>query len=270
MKQKLLLVDADQVFYQYTAAYQFEERFDDTVHGDAWMVEADTYLLSDVAAARGGIDESLTLMEKNGGYSRMILCFTSTPNFRHDRYPSYKGGRVSKRKPLGYWKLVKEYVASDQWETRKIPGLEADDVMSILATSPKYLADYSVSIWSMDKDMMQVPHTLLHRDAAKEVTMTQADADAFRWSQALTGDVTDGYAGLKRYGPVKAAKALEKYLGADEAVYYQEICRLYEEAGETVEYAESQIDCACILRYGEYNFKTKKPRLSGERYGYTR
>lgn len=260
----LVLVDADQFFYQYTSAAEEEVCFDDTSHPNAWMVEADTYLLSNVASAAAQLAETLSGIVED--YDDHILCFTSTPNFRHDCLGTYKGGRVKKRKPVGYWRLVDEFLMSDLWVTRKIPGLEADDVMSILATHPKYRKEYQggITIISNDKDMRQVPDTPIIVRGQRQAPVTRADANQWRYIQALSGDPTDGYAGLKGYGGIKAERYLDEYRGAEEQVLIDAVVSAYEDAGERRATAYAQLNCARILRHGEYDFKSMSPILLGD------
>jgi len=261
MSGTLALVDADQYFYVATSLFEDEGVFDSTVHPQAWMIEADTYLVSDVAAARRWLSE--VLLQIAEAYDNTILCFTSTPNFRHDCLSSYKGGRLKKRKPIGYWKLVEEFVKSPEWETRKIPGLEADDVMSILATHPKYkrLHPGGITILSNDKDMRQVPDTPIITKDGMSTIVGLAEANNWRYTQALAGDTTDGYSGLPGWGKVKAGKYLDEYWGMDEEVYITAVISAYMDAGLTATDACAQMNCARILRYGEYDFKLYKPKL---------
>ena len=257
-KLTTLLVDADQIFYQHTSAHQYEQSIDHT--GDHWLFEGDTYLITDVAAARLAITRNLENLSY--GYDDVILCFTSTPNFRHSVYSPYKGGRLKKRKPVGYWDLIVDFEQSPRWQTKKIPGLEADDVMSILATHPKHLATSDMYIYSQDKDMLQVPVTPIFRGGVTAMS-TDAEANHFRWTQTLTGDATDGYPGLKGYGPKKADAYLDEFIGQPEDVYESAVVSAYLDAGFTAEYAYSQINCALILRAHEYDFKNKQPKLRG-------
>lgn len=262
-KTKTVLVDADQIFYQILAAHQYEDRFTGDEFADAWTVEGDTYLASNVSEAKQQLVDRLQSFHLN--YERVILCFTSTPNFRHDVLSSYKGGRLKKRKPLGYWDVVGEFVDSDSWETRKIEGLEADDVMSILATSPKFLQVNEVTIFSQDKDMLQVPGVTIDRGGGVVVSpISLADANQFRYTQTLTGDLVDGYKGLKGYGPKKAERYLDEHYGADESVLIDAVVSAYLDSGCTARDAYKQIDCACILRHHEFDFNTRQPILKGD------
>lgn len=259
----LVLIDADQFFYQHTSAAEEEVCFDDTSHPNAWMLEMDTYLLSNTKQVSESLQSALVSATK--GYDEAILCFTSTPNFRHDCLSTYKGGRVKKRKPIGYWALVDKYLEDSRWVTKKIPGLEADDVMSIVATHPRYRKDYpgGITIVSNDKDMRQVFDTPIVVQGRRQKPVSLAAANQWRYVQALAGDATDGYAGLAGYGKVKAERYLEEHYGADEQVLIDTVVSAYLDAGERLQTAYSQLNCARILRYGEYDFKNMRPLLLG-------
>jgi len=259
-KPNLLLVDADQIFYQSTSGCQYETDFTGEEFPNAWLREGDTYLASNIKEAEQVIENKLLSISHK--YQRAILCFTSTPNFRHDVLSTYKGGRSKKRKPIGYWDLVSKYIDGNQWETRKIPGLEADDVMSILATNPKYIDNYRITIWSQDKDMLQVPNTIIDRtDGRQRLSYDLSAANKYRYIQALAGDITDGYKGCPGIGPKKAEGILDSVWGSDESVYIDVVIDTYLSANCTVEEAIEQINCARILRFDEYDFKTKQPKL---------
>ena len=266
-RKKLLLVDADQVFYKYTVAAQYEQVIEGDTGDefkDAWMFEGEIALLSNIAEASAGIASYLTNLSE--AYDRTILCFTSSPNYRHSVLSTYKGGRATKRKPLGYWGLVGQYIESSNWETRKYEGLEADDVMSIIATHPRYLGDYIVDIYSDDKDLKQVPNVwILNSGGDTNQPYKLREANHWRYTQSLTGDITDGYKGLKGWGPKKVEKYLDKYYGEPEDVYVDAVVSAYLDAGHTAEQAYQQIDCACILRYSEYDFKHNQPILVEDR-----
>ena len=135
------------------------------------------------------------------GDKNVVMCFTEYPTFRHTIYPEYKANRKHKRKPLGLRKIIEG--VRERYTSESYPGLEGDDVMSILATSKKYSDSIIVSV---DKDMRSVPCTLLAGDDMELITKRKADR---HWMiQALTGDSTDNYFGIDKVGPVTAEKIL--------------------------------------------------------------
>ena len=246
MKNKtLMLVDADYYLYVSTLEAETEVCFDD---GNVQLISNWKQCVDDL---------SLLFEEMTEMADKVIFCFTSKNNFRYNCLPTYKGNRAS-RKPLGYYKVQEELMESS-FNTKLIDGLEADDVCSILATMPKYY-DWEKTILSNDKDLKQVPNVYIQKDInSKPMLNTREEADRFRWGQCLTGDTTDGYKGLKGYGPVKAAKYLKDAEDVDELIHL--VFEAYDDAGVPLEDAYAQVDCCCILRADEFNFDTKKPIL---------
>ncbi|MCM5691598.1 hypothetical protein GOA89_00395 [Sinorhizobium meliloti] len=84
--------------------------------------------------------------------------------------------------------------------------------MDLRSTAPEAYWDYR-GVRSQDKDMLTSPGKLYRGGEVIDVSPGEA---RYNWvMQTLTGDVTDGYPGLKGMGPVKAAKVLDK-AGPDE------------------------------------------------------
>jgi DNA polymerase-1 len=81
------------------------------------------------------------------------------------------------------------------------------------------------------------------------------EADKHFLMQCLTGDLTDGYSGLKGYGP----KTAEKLLGQRPA--WSLVEKAYLDAGLTKEDALTQARLARILRWEDWDAKKKKPIL---------
>jgi hypothetical protein len=79
------------------------------------------------------------------------LCFTKAPNFRREVDPTYKLNRQT-RKPLCYAALRQR--VEGKYNCLAMPGLEADDIMGILATKPGQVHNIIVS---QDKDMKGIP-----------------------------------------------------------------------------------------------------------------
>ena len=263
----MLLIDGDQLVYQIASASEYEYTITGNEWKDAWLHESTTALMSDGAQV---FDSVLSKIEElSDSYDRAILCFSSYPNFRHDVLKEYKGGRDKTRKPLCYWgvieQLTKELTANQRYSIKQVDGLEADDVMSILATMPTFLSKFEVTIWSQDKDMLQVPDITIIKPDGTTVRNTLEQANHFRWTQCLSGDRTDGYYGLPGVGPKTAEKILDGTEGSDESIYHDVVVQEYLDRGFSLDYAYSQIDCACILRADEYDYQAHRPILIKER-----
>jgi len=244
----VLLLDADILCYQTTASVETEVDWGDdfwTLHSD--LQEAIDRLGADVAY----LTDKLSADE-------VILCFTDGENFRKQIYPQYKTNRKGVRKPLAYKALVAH--CKENYETFTRPNLEADDVMGILATWPKFRPGAKKVIVSEDKDLKTIGGAWLFNPAKHDEPVFNDPHEAYLYflEQTLTGDTTDGYPGCPGIGPVKAKAALEK---ADEGAEWAAVVALYLKAGLSEEVALQQARCARILHATDYDFKRKEPKL---------
>ena len=182
-----------------------------------------------------------------------VICLSSEDHryFRHTIYPEYKGNRATSEKPkaLGCaYDCLKEDFDFVQYE-----GLEADDVMGILAGSTELSDPVIVSI---DKDMLTVPGKVLNPNKMRRpIRVTKPAADRLMLKQALTGDSTDGYPGVPGIGPVKADKILSEHADIRSA------WRAVVEAFGSEEDALTMARLARILRADDYNIEKGEVRL---------
>ena len=186
------------------------------------------------------------------GDKNVVMCFTEYPTFRHTIYPEYKANRKHKRKPLGLRKIIEG--VRERYTSESYPGLEGDDVMSILATSKKYSDSIIVSV---DKDMRSVPCTLLAGDDMELITKRKADR---HWMiQALTGDSTDNYFGIDKVGPVTAEKILGEAKTLEQM--WEKVVAAYEKKKYNFAAAVLNAQLARILRDGDFDFDTGEVSL---------
>tara|TARA_B100001057_G_scaffold170566_2_gene171363 strand:+ start:7849 stop:8580 length:732 start_codon:yes stop_codon:yes gene_type:complete len=236
-----LLIDAD--IYAYRSVSATEEEID--WGDDVWS------LTTDIKAAKRIFREELRKISEACGSDNMLLCFSSRSNFRKDINPSYKSGRKKTRKPLGYASLIaylKEVLPSVERE-----GLEADDVLGILATQPENKGKCIVV--SDDKDLKTIPCKLYRPHADERLEISEQDADRWFYTQTLTGDSTDGYGGCPRIG----AKRAETILGPRPV--WSTVERAYLAQGMTRDDAIMQARMARILRWSDWNHTDHKPIL---------
>ena len=191
------------------------------------------------------------------GADEMIICLTDDENFRKSILPTYKANRDNVPRPY-LLKHLKEVMERD-YTTYKRPGLEADDCLGILLTHPKLITGEKVCV-SNDKDMKSLPGKHAHLSDRTVFEVSQEDADYWHMYQTLIGDSTDNYAGCPGVGPVKAEKILS---GTDKTVpaMWEAVVEAYTKAKLSEEEALIQARVARILRYTDYNFKTKEPIL---------
>ena len=241
----MLLVDADLYLYRATAATEQEICWDEDDGSNIWSLDTDLKLAKEMF-----FDQMETFKEPLHAH-RVILCLTSKNNFRRDVDPRYKNNRVKIRKPLGYLAMVDW--AKHHFSTVSLDGLEADDVMGILATKPEN-KDKAIIV-SDDKDMKTIPTRLYRPISGESLDISQQEADKNFLTQALTGDSTDGYKGLSGVGIKKAEVILgaRPHWGAVEAAYIK--------AGYTKEEALTQARLARILRSGDWDYDKKEVKL---------
>lgn len=247
----VLLIDCDQFVFKACAAVEKETRWDDENH----------VLYSNENEAWDNLTGMLERIFERFGSREHVLCLSAPPNFRFGVDPTYKGNRAKQRKPLCYASLLEK--VREHYTVVAMPGLEADDVMGILATKP---GKSKRIIVSQDKDMKSIPTTIW--DGCDLLTQTQEDADRFHLYQTLIGDTSDGYKGCPGMGP-KKADALLNGIAADVArdggsfvgVAWGAILMAYEKAGLTADQALTQARLARILRWSDWDSKKKEPIL---------
>lgn len=225
-----LLVDGDIVLYTSSVATEFACDWG----GGNWVLSSNLPQSQDIA--RRYLDELVDTLKA----TEVVLCLSGPDNFRAKLNPSYKANRKDIRKPIVY-PALREWMFNN-FTTECYLGLEADDVMGILATR-----DPQSIIVSADKDMQCVPGKLYRQ--GEVITTTLEQANYYHMLQTLTGDATDGYPGCPGTGPVGARKALQ---GPPEG-HWETVVKLYEKAGLTEEDALMNARMAYILR--DENFK---------------
>jgi DNA polymerase-1 len=236
------LCDADYLLHSSCSACEADIRWTEDIHT----------LHLDQGDVKDLIGTMLDRYEQITGDSDVVMCFSDYPTFRHEEHQDYKANRVGRRKPLGYRDL--RMWMMDNFESRVLPGLEADDVMGLLSTNGT--VDSPVIV-SPDKDMRTIPGRLLAKDEVELITQWQADR---AWMmQTLTGDSSDNYPGLKGVGP----KGAEKILGDSVTLkdMWPKVVAAFQKAGLTLNDAVLNARLARILRDGDYDLKAGRVLL---------
>lgn len=240
MKPPKLLIDADYFLYRAACAAEMEIDYTPEL----------TVIVGDFTEGKKIIKQEWRNLRQRFDTEDLLLCFTDVKNFRKSIDESYKGNRT-KRKPCGYLKL--KNWAMETWPSVMKPGLEADDVLGILAT--KGDIDNFVVV-SPDKDLQQIPCRIYN--LKEEFTQDSDSAYLKLWEQCLTGDSTDGYGGAKGIGPKKADQILEKVKDGN---YWKVIVETYEKAGQTEEDALRNLRLARILQAEDWDKEKQVPIL---------
>jgi len=242
-----LLIDGDIYAYKITAADEQAVEWEE----DQWSITGDAKAC---LAAFDNMMSSLCLAFDTSP-EKIMVAFSDKENFRKGIYPKYKANRKGNRKPVTYSALVGHISA--KYKSITYPKLEADDVLGIIATTPKLQSN--CVILSSDKDFKQIPGKRCNPFTGEDFVLeesTPEEAEHFFFTQVVTGDATDGYPGCPGIGE----KTVEKLftLGLTKQEYWRIICDLYKSKGLTEEDALVQAHCAKILRYENFNSKSKE------------
>ena len=241
-----LLIDGDEYLFRACIANELDIRWDDHNH----------VLQANEEACWSDFSGSIDRLAQKFHTQDIRVCFSGTydtPNFRLAIDPTYKASRQDKRKPMCYAALRKE--AEGTYSTTAFPGLEADDVMGILATKPG--AD--CIIVSQDKDMKTIPTKIW---TGKEVlNITKDEDDYWHMFQTLTGDAVDGFKGCPGMGPVGAEKLVNAAMDEEDAPVWAAVVKAFEKKKLTEADALTQARLARILRWEDWDRFKKEPIL---------
>jgi DNA polymerase-1 len=258
--KRLLLIDGDEFLFRACAAVEKEVKFNVILGEVDWNEPPIHVLGSNPVQAREVLDEMLDRIFERFETREHVMCFSAPPNFRYTVDPTYKNNRANSRKPLCYVDL-REQVEAD-FNCKALPGLEADDVMGIIATTPA-IQKRNPIIVSQDKDMQTIPTSVWRQ--GELVNVTEEMADYYHMFQTLVGDTSDGYKGCPGVGKVKAEsqlKAAQAYIAeAGTGSLWDAVKRLYEKAGLTEQDALTQARLARILRRSDWDDVKKAPIL---------
>ena len=237
-----LLFDGD--IFAHRAAHVCSEEFD---WGNGLVSN-----VGDVNEAVGVFMASINKILRRFDDPAYIICFSGSrgEGFRRKLYPDYKADR-EKSLPLPVLSRLKKQIM-EEYPCAFNAILEADDLMGILSTD-----NVNQLIVSSDKDMQTIPGWLYNPD--KDVDpryVTEAAADYDLMLQALTGDSTDHYPGLKGVGPVRAQKILGRPAFNSVGEMWEKVVAAYEKAEFSEEFALIQARLARICRTGDFDFDT--------------
>jgi len=234
---KTLLIDADVLAFEASVIAEESIEWKE----EMWTVHAD------MALAKARIVNRVEEFKNKLQADDIVMALTDRANYRRILNPDYKSNRSKSRLPI-ILKQVKKWII-EEMDGQLWPNLEADDVISILATDKKM--DEETIIVSIDKDFKSVPG--IYYDFNKDEThhVSQEDADRYHLIQTLTGDATDGYSGVPKVGAVTAKRLLEK-----EGYDWDVVKKCYEDVGMTENDALMNAWMARLLQADNYCFRT--------------
>ena len=234
---KTLLIDADVLAFEASVIAEESIEWKE----EMWTVHAD------MALAKARIVNRVEEFKQKLQADDIVMALTDRANYRRILNPDYKSNRSKSRLPI-ILKQVKKWII-EEMDGQLWPNLEADDVISILATDKKM--DEETIIVSIDKDFKSVPG--IYYDFNKDEThhVSQEDADRYHLIQTLTGDATDGYSGVPKVGAVTAKRLLDK-----EGYDWDVVKKCYEDVGLTENDALMNAWMARLLQADNYCFRT--------------
>lgn len=248
--KRTLLIDGDIVAYQQAAKAEVPIHWGD----DFWTLHADA------KEAKVRIDEWIAGCKNQLEAQEVLVVMSDGSNFRKGLLPSYKENRKNARKPIILGEL-REYLFYTH-DARSEPYLEADDVISLLASCcPRNEERIMVSI---DKDFNTIAGLHFNWDKPElgVYEVLPHEADWFFMRQTLTGDRTDGYSGCPNIGPVKAETILGPVtVGTTVDTLWPKVVAAYHKADLPESEALLQARMARLLRKGEFNTKSKRITL---------
>ena len=236
-KKTTLLIDADVLAFE--AAVVAEESIE--WKDEMWTVHADMALAK--ARVVNRVEEFKDMMKTDS----VTMCLTDRANFRRILNPDYKANRSKSRLPI-ILRQVKQWII-DEYDGQMWANLEADDVISILATDKEM--DEETIIVSIDKDFKTVPGIFYDYNKGEYHQPTEEEADNYHLVQAIAGDHTDGYSGVPGIGVTRAERLLEK-----DGYTWETVTACYEKAGLTEQDALMNAWMARLLRAENYSFRT--------------
>ena len=232
-----LLIDADVLAFE--AAVVAEEPIE--WKDEMWTVHADMALAK--ARVVNRVEEFKDMMKTN----KVTMCLTDRGNFRRVLNPDYKANRSKSRLPI-ILRQVKKWII-DEMDGQMWANLEADDIISILATDKEM--DEETIIVSIDKDFKSVPGIFYDYNRGEYHQPTEEEADNYHLVQTIAGDHTDGYSGVPGIGLTRAERLLQK-----EGYTWETVTKCYEKAGLSEQDALTNAWMARLLRAENYSFRT--------------
>lgn len=173
----------------------------------------------------------------------LIPCITRGSNFRNILWPAYKSNRKDKVRPR-HLSPVYEHIMKHP-NLKYHSGWEADDVLGFMQTMPLGM---NLIIVSIDKDLDQIPGWHCNPDKEVRYEVSIDDADLYKWMQVLSGDSTDGYAGIAGIGQGKAGKILADVSFGDRQSVVESV---YTGKELDTTYYSAMLKCAEIVQYNK-------------------
>ena len=159
--------------------------------------------------------------------THIIVAFDKGKTFRHDKYDWYKAGRIAMPDELKVqFPVAKELLTNMGITYYEIDNYEADDIIGTFASFCEENPNYTGTIISSDKDLLQLISDTVNIKLLKSKDYVRYDVSSFKseWGidpiniidlKALMGDSSDNIPGVKGIGEKTALKLLQDYKTLD-------------------------------------------------------
>ena len=162
--------------------------------------------------------------------THMIVAFDKGKTFRHDKYETYKDGRMETPDELKVqFPIAKEMLGYMGIKYYEIDNYEADDILGTFAHFCDIEEDFIGTIISSDKDLLQLISQDVDIKLLKQKDYIRYNEKTFKEEygidpikiidlKALMGDSSDNIPGVKGVGEKTALKLLQQY-GSLDGIY---------------------------------------------------
>jgi len=153
----------------------------------------------------------------------VMIAFDKGKTFRHEKYDNYKGGRSETPDELKVqFPVAKQLVEAMGFHYFEIDNYEADDIIGTFAKAATLNKDYTATIISSDKDLLQLINDEVEVKLLKTNDYIRMNKDEFINTygiepprmvdlKALMGDSSDNIPGVAGVGEKTALKLLQEY-----------------------------------------------------------
>lgn len=159
--------------------------------------------------------------------THIIVAFDKGKTFRHEKYKDYKAGRIEMPDELKLqFPVAKELLTNMGIKYYEIENYEADDIIGTFAEFCENDPEYTGTIISSDKDLLQLVTQTVNIKLLKSKDYIRYTEESFKeeWGidpiniidlKALMGDSSDNIKGVKGIGEKTALKLLHEYKTLD-------------------------------------------------------
>lgn len=207
----------------------------------------------------------------------ILVAFDKGKTFRHDKYESYKAGRVEMPDDLRLqFPKAKEILDAMGIYHYEIENYEADDIIGTVSRIVDEEDQFIATIISSDKDLLQLISDEVDVKLLKSNSFIRMDKEEFKKQyqvdpihmidlKALMGDASDHIPGVKGIGEKTAINLLSQYETLDNL--YQNIENITGKTREKLENdkenAYMSYDLATIYREVELDFSLEDLKYQG-------